>query len=447
MIPSTYSEVFANPTMLASWGTILRAPLALSGEPIIYDAAAAPTASDLQPLNAINAALGSPLRGYLGDPDGEQCRQQAQPPHAVRAAAIRPSRVSFVTPQPAGPHLVDRADRGGDLPRHPVSHNRVLATVFEQIEFFADWTCCARRASRCTISTTCSVIGRRRKARWPSPRAFDGGSAIGPRRPRQSDRHNAAEACCGHQRHADRRRHRGAARTANRSVRVYVSGVNGNTNANGLCGITLIANGRSLSPQPECWQRRLDRRRRRVTANLDITIETLVVAALAAETEVAADVVRAALACQPRSRSMAQRPPVCWLSPRSIRAIPGLVNAFTQVAKAAALFTSLATNIASFTFAVQNASSFGWLDPSALPLAPVASASYSAFEALLRGLKLQRRQASWVPKLFDVLGQSVAPARRRRTSRPRSARPVLLDVTAVSNASPIVITTATPHSL
>jgi hypothetical protein len=58
IISSTYTKVFANPTMLASWSAILQFASQLIGVPIVYDAASTPTATDLQPLNAVNAALG-----------------------------------------------------------------------------------------------------------------------------------------------------------------------------------------------------------------------------------------------------------------------------------------------------------------------------------------------------------------------------------------------------
>src|SRR6185312_8569632 len=57
-VPSTYSEVFASPTMLTAWGNLFADPSGLSGAKIIYDAAATPTAAQLQPLNGITAALG-----------------------------------------------------------------------------------------------------------------------------------------------------------------------------------------------------------------------------------------------------------------------------------------------------------------------------------------------------------------------------------------------------
>ena len=41
-----------------------------------------------------------------------------------------------------------------------------------------------------------------------------------------------------------------------------------------------------------------------------------------------------------------------------------------------------APSLAAFTFTVANAATFGWLDPSALPLTPVAAIPYAAFEAL-----------------------------------------------------------------
>ena len=57
-VPSTYREVFANPTMLAAWGALFANPAALSGAPIIYPDSASPSPAQLQPLNGIAAALG-----------------------------------------------------------------------------------------------------------------------------------------------------------------------------------------------------------------------------------------------------------------------------------------------------------------------------------------------------------------------------------------------------
>ena len=88
---------------------------------------------------------------------------------------------------------------------------------------------------------------------------------------------------------------------------------------------------------------------------------------------------------------------------------PALINAFTAVAKGAALCTALRPTAAEFAFAVQVAGSYGWLDPSALPVAPVAASPYAAFEALLTAFQLDRRQPARSPKLFDVLGNWLPP--------------------------------------
>jgi hypothetical protein len=134
------------------------------------------------------------------------------------------------------------------------------------------------------------------------------------------------------------------------------------------------------------------------------TVATVVVAALATAANVTADVVTPVLA----------KTGVLPLAPATIALLlqnaavdpaqfPRLVGAFATVAKAAALYTALGASVADFTFVVQNAGSFGWLDPSALPSS--TTSPYAAFEALLRALQLNRRQRARTPKVFDVLGQ------------------------------------------
>ena len=88
---------------------------------------------------------------------------------------------------------------------------------------------------------------------------------------------------------------------------------------------------------------------------------------------------------------------------------PALISGFTTVAKGAALFTALRPTAAEFAFAVLAASSYGWLDPGALPVVPVSESPYAAFEALLTAFRLNRRQPARTPKLFDVLGQWLPP--------------------------------------
>ena len=88
---------------------------------------------------------------------------------------------------------------------------------------------------------------------------------------------------------------------------------------------------------------------------------------------------------------------------------PALISGFTTVAKGAALFTALRPTAAEFAFAVLAASSYGWLDPGALPVVPVSESPYAAFEALLTAFRLNRRQPARAPKLFDILGQWLPP--------------------------------------
>jgi Tc toxin complex TcA C-terminal TcB-binding domain/Neuraminidase-like domain len=87
---------------------------------------------------------------------------------------------------------------------------------------------------------------------------------------------------------------------------------------------------------------------------------------------------------------------------------PALVSGFTQVAKAAELSTATRASDAEFGFLTQNAKGFNLLDPSALPVAAVNQTPYLGFEALLRALKVNRRQPGLSPKLFDVLTQWVS---------------------------------------
>ncbi|HCS45189.1 MAG TPA: hypothetical protein DIW52_20570, partial [Pseudomonas sp.] len=84
-----------------------------------------------------------------------------------------------------------------------------------------------------------------------------------------------------------------------------------------------------------------------------------------------------------------------------------LVDGLTRVAKAAALFNALRPTASTFSFLIQNATSFNWLNPAALPLSPPAGTLYLPFERLLQALQLNRRQTASAPRLFDVLGSWV----------------------------------------
>jgi hypothetical protein len=142
-----------------------------------------------------------------------------------------------------------------------------------------------------------------------------------------------------------------------------------------------------------------------------VSVQTIFVTALAAATGTTANVVTPVLlktAVLPLTSNV-----VAMLVAQTQGVDPtqfsGLVSAFTSVAKAAALFSALKPSETEFVFVVQNAATFNWLDPSTLPLAPVSSSPYGLFEALLRALRLNKRQSARTPKLFDILGQWLPP--------------------------------------
>ena len=133
------------------------------------------------------------------------------------------------------------------------------------------------------------------------------------------------------------------------------------------------------------------------------TVQTIFVAALAAATNVTANVVTPVLAKTGMLPLPAATIALLLASPTvDPTQFPQLVAGFTAVAKAAALFTALGVSEIEFAFVVQNAASFNWLDPSQLP--STTTSPYAPFEALLRAIKLDHRQSARTPKLFDVLG-------------------------------------------
>ena len=439
IIPSTYTKVFANPTMLASWGMIFRSASQLSGAQIIFDAAAAPTATDLQPLNAVNAALGlsaADISAILTASNADNTLTLPTLSALLRYALLASSLsvsvadlIVWIELTEIAPFLGNPSDTIEFLRRLDVL--RATGIALRDLDYLLRHRAVSQSAVAFTSGQSTAVLQSVRDALAKAVATTQLTLVA------VTNAHVAPIVVTTAVPHG-----------LQTGDRVYVNGVGGNTNANNLFDITVGSDPRSFSLNGSTgngdWTGGGT-----ATANLEATIETIVVAALAAETEVAADVVTSVLSEIPPL-------PLDFSTITNLLAQPvvdpaqfgGLVNAFTRVAKAAGLFTALAPDVASFTFAVQNASSFGWLDPSALPLAPVASASYSAFEALLRALKLQRRQAARIPKLFDVLGQWVAPGSPPTDMAAAiGAGPVLIDIADASNASPIVVTTATPHSL
>ncbi|MEP6862940.1 MAG: neuraminidase-like domain-containing protein [Deltaproteobacteria bacterium] len=133
------------------------------------------------------------------------------------------------------------------------------------------------------------------------------------------------------------------------------------------------------------------------------TVATIVVAAAAAAIGVAANVVTPLLATTgvlPLSTAtVAQLLAATTVDPAQF---PQLTAAVLSVARGAALSTAIGATDTELAFVVQHAATFGWLDPSAMPSGPTSP--YTAFEALLYTIRLDKRQPARAPKLFDVLG-------------------------------------------
>lgn len=142
------------------------------------------------------------------------------------------------------------------------------------------------------------------------------------------------------------------------------------------------------------------------------TIQTLFVNALASATGTTANVVIPILAKTGILPLDAPTIDLLVKSPSVVdpKQFPSFIAAFTTVAKAGALFKALRPTEVEFAFMVQNAQTFNWLDPSKLPLAPVTPSPYNLLEALLRGLKLNKRQSARGSKLFDILAEWLPPS-------------------------------------
>jgi len=232
---------------------------------------------------------------------------------------------------------------------------------------------------------------------------------------------------------------------------VDISGVLGNTAANGTFSITVTgANTFTLDgtggtgDAHDNWTGG----GQIITVQTSENIKTIFIAALAAATSTTANVVTPILAetgvlpLDPGTinKLVAQIPTV---DPTQF---PDLTKAFTLVAKAAALFTALKPTEAEFSFLAQNADAFGWVDPGALPLNPTSASPYDSFEASLRALRLNRRQSARSPRLFDILGQWLAPNPLPSDLAAAIGGPTIT-ITAASYDSPIAVTSAAAHGL
>ncbi|HXT80553.1 MAG TPA: neuraminidase-like domain-containing protein [Acetobacteraceae bacterium] len=396
-VPSTYSEVFASPTMLTAWGNLFADPSGLSGAKIIYDAAATPTAAQLQPLNGITAALGlsaTDIAAILAASNAANALTLGTLTTLLRyarlaaALSLTPSDlilwIALTGAMPFGGAPADTQEflrrlsvlkatgiavqgldyllRGGSAAESTLAFTETqAATVLQAIR-----DAIAKAVVTNQIALTSVVNGTPIAIVTAKPHGLQTGQ------------------------------------------RVLITGVEGTTAANGISAITVTGpTGFTLngSAGNAAWTGG-----GAATANLDATVETIVVAALATAAGVTADVVIPVLGKSGvlplDAATIANLLAQATVDPSQF---PALVTAATRVAKAGALFTALATTPQAFAFLVRNAATFRWLDPSALPLAPVTASPYDAFEALLRALALEQRQTGRSSKLFDVLGAWLVP--------------------------------------
>jgi len=196
-------------------------------------------------------------------------------------------------------------------------------------------------------------------------------------------------------------------------AQIGISGVQGNTNANGTFTITVVSptsftlngssgNGNWTSGGTVAFQA--------LPAD-PVMVQTIVINALTAATGTTTDVITPVLlktGVLPLSAAtidllIAQ---ATGVDPTQFAA---LISAFMAVAKAAAFFNALKLTVAEFAFAKTNAAPFNWLDPSLLPSTPVTD-PYTPLESLLRAIRLNRRQPATGSALFDVLSQWLLPS-------------------------------------
>ncbi|MEM5404426.1 neuraminidase-like domain-containing protein [Paraburkholderia unamae] len=434
VVPAAYQEIFVTPTMLASWGSVFSDPPALSGARIVYPASASPNSTQLQPLNAINAALG------LAASDISAILAASQTANSLTldtlTALVRYARLAKALSLSV-PNLILMIELTGGTP--------FGGKPGDTIE-------CLRRIA---VMQGTSIAPQdldyllRNQSAAASALAFTPTAAAAVL---QSVRDAVAKAISGIQMTLT-----SIANTTPIAVTtakphglatgtpVFVSGVKGTTAANGKFVITVTnptiftLNG---SAGNAAWIGGGT-----ATAGLDDAITAIIVTALTTATSVSADVVSLVLgktgmlplSAATISALLAQQ----TVDPTQFQP---QIAAITQVAKAAALFTALSTNSTAFNFATASAGTFGWLDPSALPLTPVTASPYQAFEKLLNALKLQQRQAARTPKLFDVLGAWMQAGQLPADVPTAIGGPTIL-VAGATNASPIAISTTVPHGL
>jgi hypothetical protein len=401
VVSSAYGEVFANPMMLASWSGIFGDPAALSGVPIVYAATDHPGPGDLQPLNGIVAALGlsaadiSAIFSASGTDNGLSLPTLTV---LLRYARLAKSLSLSVADLILWIALTDREPFGG-TPSDTLEFLRRL-TVLQATGLAVrdlDYLLRGQSASQSTLTFTDTqaaavlqtIHDAVAKAVAMSPLAV-------------ATVKNATPIAIG----------TAAPHGLATGTRVFITGARGATSANGYHAITVVdpsqfaLNG--TAGNADSWTGGGT-----VVANIEDTVHSIVNAALVTVTGMISDVVTPVLdsikigidrkigVVTAVINSIDQ---LLLQSPVDPSQFPNLIGAFKRVAKAGALFTALGPSPSVFKFVVQNARTFRWIDPGALPTMPVTASPYGAFELLLQVLKLQQRQAARTPKLLDVLG-------------------------------------------
>jgi hypothetical protein len=433
VIPSTYSEIFATPTMLASWSDLFGDTTQLSGAPIL-PAAAAPVAADLRPLNGVAAALGlsaADISAILADSGAANALSLPTLTVLVRYARLASSMslalqdlILWLAIAEATPFGTTPADTQEATRRIGVLQATGIA--LRDLDYLLRHQSASQSAAAFTSVQTSAVLQSVRdavvKAIAVSALTTTSISDTAPIVVTTASPNGLAT-----------------------GAEVLIVGVTGNTAANGTFTITVTdANTFSLNGSTGNGAWNGDGY---VTGDLSGAIQTIVVAALANSVGVSADVITPvmnAIGILPLSA-----PTIAALVAQAqidASQFPALNTAFTRVAKAATLFTALSPAVADFAFLVQNAATFRWLDPASLPTVPTALSNYKPFEMLLQALKLQGRQAARTPKLFDVLRAWLQPGGTPSDVGSAIDGPTLT-VVGASDATPIQITTTVAHGL
>jgi Tc toxin complex TcA C-terminal TcB-binding domain/Neuraminidase-like domain/Putative peptidoglycan binding domain/Salmonella virulence plasmid 28.1kDa A protein len=433
VIPSTYSEIFATPTMLASWSDLFGDPTQLSGAPIL-PAAAAPVAADLRPLNGVAAALGlsaADISAILADSGAANALSLPTLTVLVRYARLASSMslalqdlILWLAIAEATPFGTTPADTQEAIRRIGVLQGTGIA--LRDLDYLLRHQSASQSAAAFTSVQASAVLQSVRdavvKAIAVSALTTTSISDAAPIVVTTASPNGLAT-----------------------GAEVLIVGVTGNTAANGAFTITVTdANTFSLNGSTGNGAWNGDGY---VTGDLSGAIQTIVVAALASSVGVSADVITPVMnAIGILPLNAATIAALAAQAQIDASQFPVLNTAFTRVAKAATLFTALSPAVADFAFLVQNAATFRWLDPASLPTVPTALSNYKPFEMLLQALKLQGRQAARTPKLFDVFGAWLQPGGTPSDAGSAIDGPTLT-VVGASAAAPIQITTTVAHGL